>query len=150
MINSNNGVKKITEEIKLKSGMVKEWKKPYAHDVLELEVRTKEEHEAVIKILKMNPHGWRIALDEFEKDDKRSPQLWSPKTFELIFKAFNTRAGQLNAISERNVRINKALDTFIDTTSRMREQRTYANMNEEVERRKTLRIRSGDDYFDRK
>lgn len=141
---------KISEEIKLKSGMVKEWEKPYVHDVLELKVRTKEEHEAVTKILKMNTHAWRIALDEFKEDDKRSPELWSPNTFELIFKAFNTRAGQLNAISERNTRINKALDTFIETTSWMREQRAYANINEEAERRKTLRIRYGDDYFDRK
>ena len=110
------------------SGTVKEWEKPYVHDVLELEVHTKEEHEAVTKILKMNTHAWRIALDEFKKDEKRSPELWSPRTFELIFKAFNIWEEQLNAISERNTRINKALDTFIDTTSWMREQRAYVNI----------------------
>ena len=80
------------------SGTVKEWEKPYVHDVLELEVHTKEEHEAVTKILKMNTHAWRIALDKFKKDEKRSPELWSPRTFELIFKAFNTKAKLLGIL----------------------------------------------------
>jgi len=120
-----------------------EWEGPYVHEDLNVEVNTKDEHETVANILRMNVKEVNATLRDFENDTELTPELWSPRRYQLIRRALQKRISELN---ERTLQKEKAWNTMIElveATAWMREQRAYSNINEEARRREMERIMKG-------
>ena len=123
------------------------WEGPYTHKDLNIEVNTKDEYETVANILRMNVKEVNATLRKFKNDTKLTPELWSPRKYQLIGRALQKRIKELD---EKTLRRKKAWDTVdevVEAMAWMREQRAFANINKEAERRRGLRIKYGDDYF---
>ena len=120
------------------------WNGPYLHPDLNVEVHTKDEHDSVVKILRMKVKEINAALRDFKNEVKLTPELWSPRKYQLVGRAFRKRIDELNEQTRRKEKAWKIIDELVEASAWMREQRAYANINKEARRREMRRIMKGD------
>jgi hypothetical protein len=139
--------KKLMEEVELQTRKMAEeekWDGPYVHEDLNVEVRTKDEHEAVARILRMKVKEINATLRDFKSDVKLTPELWSPRKYQLIGRALRKRINELNEETLRRKKAWETVDEIVEAMAWMREQRAYSNINKEARRREMRRIRRGE------
>ena len=120
------------------------WNGPYLHPDLNVEVHTRDEHDAVVKILRMKVKEINAALRDFKNEVKLTPELWSPRKYQLIGRALQKRINELNEETLRRKKAWDTVDDIVEAMAWMREQRAYANINKEARRREMRRIMKGD------
>ena len=137
--------KDLADEVKMHTAKIEEkWEGPYTHKDLNIEVNTKDEHETVANILRMNVKEVNATLRKFKNDTKLTPELWSPRKYQLVGRALQKRIKELD---EKTLQRKKAWDTVdevVEAMALMREQRAYSNINKEARRREMERIMKGD------
>ncbi len=90
---------KLTEDVKSKTRKIAaegKWESPYTHKDSNIEVHSKDEHETVAKILRMKVKEVNATLRDFKSDVKLTPELWSPRKYQLIGRALQKRISELN------------------------------------------------------
>jgi hypothetical protein len=138
---------KLAEDVKSKTRKIaaeKKWEGPYTHKDLNTEVHSKDEHETVAKILRMKVKEVNATLRDFKNDVKLTPELWSPRKYQLIGRALQKRINELNEETLRRKKAWETVDEIVEAMAWMREQRAYANINKEARRREMERIRKGE------
>ena len=138
---------KLTEDVKSKTRKIAtegKWESPYTHKDLNIEVHSKDEHESVAKILRMKVKEVNATLRDFKSDVKLTPELWSPRKYQLIGRALRKRINELNEETLRRKKAWETVDEIVEAMAWMREQRAYANINKEARRREMERIRKGE------
>ena len=138
---------KLTEDVKSKTRKIAaegKWEGPYTHKDLNTEVHSKDEHETVAKILRMKVKEVNATLRDFKSDVKLTPELWSPRKYQLIGRALQKRINELNEETLRRKKAWETVDEIVEAMAWMREQRAYANINKEARRREMERIRKGE------
>ena len=138
---------KLAEDVKSKTRKIaaeKKWEGPYTHKDLNIEVHSKDEHETVAKILRMKVKEVNATLRDFKSDVKLTPELWSPRKYQLIGRALRKRINELNEETLRRKKAWETVDEIVEAMAWMREQRAYANINKEARRREMERIRKGE------
>ena len=137
----------LAKEVKSTKKIEEKWEgRPYTHKDLNIEVNTKDEHETVANILRMNVKEVNATLRKFKNDTKLTPELWSPRKYQLIGRALQKRIKELD---EKTLRRKKAWDTVnevVEAMAWMREQRAYSNINKEARRREMERIMKGESH----
>ena len=83
-------------------------------------------------------------LRDFKNDVKLTPELWSPRKYQLIGRALKKRINELNEATRRREKAWNTIDEIVEAMAWMREQRAYANINKEARRREMERIRKGE------
>lgn len=139
-------IETMVEEVKLQTRKIAEeerWDGPNVQEDLNVEVRTKDEHEAVAHILRMKVKEINATRRDFKNDVKRTPELWSPRKYQLIGRALKKRIHELKEETLRRAKAWNTIDEIVEAMAWMREQRAYANINKEAERREMERIRKG-------
>ena len=138
---------KLTEDVKSKTRKIAaegKWESPYTHKDLNIEVHSKDEHETVAKILRMNVKEVNATLRDFKSDVKLTPELWSPRKYQLIGRALQKRISELNEETLRRKKAWETVDEIVEAMAWMREQRAYSNINKEARRREMRRLMKGD------
>ena len=138
---------KLVEDVKSKTSKIaaeEKWGGPYTHKDLNIEVHGKDEHETVAKILRMNVKEVNATLRDFKSDVKLTPELWSPRKYQLIGRALQKRINELNEETLRRKKAWETVDEIVEAMAWMREQRAYSNINKEARRREMERIRKGE------
>ena len=138
---------KLTEDVKSKTRKIaeeKKWEGPYTHKDLNVEVSSKDEHETVAKILRMKVKEVNATLRDFQNDVKLTPELWSPRKYQLIGRALQKRINELNEETLRRKKAWETVDEIVEAMAWMREQRAYSNINKEARRREMRRLMKGD------
>jgi len=120
------------------------WNGPYLHPDLNVEVHTRDEHDAVVRILRMKVKEINAALRDFKSEVKLTPELWSPRKYQLIGRALQKRINELNEETLRRKKAWDTVDDIVEAMAWMREQRAYSNINKEARRREMRRIMKGD------
>ena len=120
------------------------WTGPYLHPDLNVEIHTRDEHEAVTMILRMKVKEVNTALRDFNNGVKLTPESWSPRKYQLIGRALKKRINELNEETLRRKKAWDTVDDIVEAMAWMREQRAYANINKEARRREMRRIMKGD------
>ena len=83
-------------------------------------------------------------LRDFKSDVKLTPELWSPRKYQLIGRALQKRISELNEETLRRKKAWETVDEIVEAMAWMREQRAYSNINKEARRREMERIRKGE------
>ena len=138
---------KLAEDVKSKTRKIaaeKKWEGPYIHKDLSTEVHSKDEHETVAKILRMKVKEVNATLRDFKSDVKLTPELWSPRKYQLIGRALQKRINELNEETLRRKKAWETVDEIVEAMAWMREQRAYSNINKEARRREMRRLMKGD------
>lgn len=138
---------KLAEDVKSKTRKIAtegKWESPYTHKDLNIEVHSKDEHETVAKILRMKVKEINATLRDFKNDVKLTPELWSPRKYQLIGRALRKRINELNEETLRRKKAWETVDEIVEAMAWMREQRAYANINKEARHREMERIRKGE------
>ena len=138
---------KLTEDVKSKTRKIAaegKWEGPYTHKDLNTEVHSKDEHETVAKILRMKVKEVNATLRDFKSDVKLTPELWSPRKYQLIGRALQKRINELNEETLRRKKAWETVDEIVEAMAWMREQRAYSNINKEARRREMRRLMKGD------
>ena len=138
---------KLTEDVKSKTRKIAaegKWESPYTHKYLNIEVHSKDEHETVAKILRMKVKEVNATLRDFKSDVKLTPELWSPRKYQLIGRALQKRINELNEETLRRKKAWETVDEIVEAMAWMREQRAYSNINKEARRREMRRLMKGD------
>ena len=138
---------KLTEDVKSKTRKIAaegKWEGPYTHKDLNTEVHSKDEHETVAKILRMKVKEVNATLRDFKSDVKLTPELWSPRKYQLIGRALQKRISELNEETLRRKKAWETVDEIVEAMAWMREQRAYSNINKEARRREMRRLMKGD------
>ena len=138
---------KLTEDVKSKTRKIAaegKWEGPYTHKDLNIEVHSKDEHETVAKILRMKVEEVNATLRDFKNDVKLTPELWSPRKYQLIGRALQKRINELNEETLRRKKAWETVDEIVEAMAWMREQRAYSNINKEARRREMRRLMKGD------
>jgi len=138
---------KLTEDVKSKTRKIAaegKWESPYTHKDLNIEVHSKDEHETVAKILRMKVKEVNATLRDFKSDVKLTPELWSPRKYQLIGRALQKRISELNEETLRRKKAWETVDEIVEAMAWMREQRAYSNINKEARRREMRRLMKGD------
>ena len=120
------------------------WNGPYRHPDLNVEVHARDEHEAVARILRMKVKEVNAALRDFKNEVKLTPELWSPRKYQLIGRALQKRINELNEETLRRKKAWETVDEIVEAMAWMREQRAYSNINKEARRREMRRLMKGD------